>query len=348
MSSDIMIDWLKDGNAALINNMFLKPYPHPISPEMCLAVRRGQAVVYFLHDNNGSDWLIKKFLDGKELDPAYLVEIANILPASEPFLSGTTRTILTRDSLTKTTRTYARQELSEYLENTILMPKIKGLDWAGLACELRDSKMHLGSFERMAICRNLSVAINELEKAMISHLDLSSGNVFIVPKALSVSLIDFDSLFHPSLNRPKQVMIGSEGYIPSFVTPHKGSNWCEYADRFALSLINTEILIVDKDSPFSNEGGIFVQDDLDQKEGPSITYAIDKLQKEYPKTAALFHATIKSDSFAQCPAPDDWIAHFQEDGNSLSLDSLPEFSFELPEKKEQVSVAVKLPDNPWE
>jgi hypothetical protein len=138
-------------------------------------------------------------------------------------------------------------------------------------------------------------------------------------------LIDFDSFYHPSFAIPKGTTCGTTGY-----TTHLAWNngkldarrtWCENVDRFALALLNTEFILMNKDTEITGEGGIFDQDELRKQSGGRINSVIGQLKSQYPIAAQLLESTIHSSNFSDCPSPQDW--------NSL-YNAIPGLMFDSP------------------
>jgi hypothetical protein len=125
-----------------------------------------------------------------------------------------------------------------------------------------------------------------------------------------VSLIDFDSFYHPSLPMPAATTCGSAGYIPPFAWNAGGANpratWCTHSDRFALAALNAEFLLLTKGSPLTAEGGMLCQDELNARNGKKLERALKALAAEYLDAAALFEAAIRSRCPDDCPSSEDW------------------------------------------
>lgn len=312
MSAESVETWLKSRKYAQIDGKRLKPLPHRALKGMPMAVQRGQAEVFFLLSDNGKQWIIKKFHQGRCPNKSYLKSVNRMLPKHKGFRSGINRRVLTEKHLKKIHGCYYNRNLQQWLDGSILMPRIKGMDWAALADEIRDGDRQLENEQRLLLCRNLSELVCLLESNQCAHRDLSSGNTFIIPDTWEVALIDFDCFYHPSLSMPKSTTCGTEGYIPKFVwhygTPSLNVTWCHYADRFSLALLNTEFLVLDKGTSLTADGGMFDQDELRARSGKIIRHTVKKLKSEYPEAASLFQVAINSRSYKDCPSPQDWIA----------------------------------------
>jgi len=345
MSSIEVDKWRRSRKPAQIEQLLLKPQSHPAMNDMTLSIARGQAEAFPLKDKAGGGWIAKKFHPNKSMDISYLKAVNSILPKHKAFRCGTERRMLTSASLKKEPGNHYSATLAKWLEHVILMPQIEGVDWACLIGQIRDKEIVLSQSNRISLCRNLATLVRILEDNSISHRDLSNGNLFINPKTFEISLIDFDSLYHPSLTMPTATTVGSEGYIAPFVNPTRAiSTYCSQADRFALAILCVEFLILNPDSPYCHEGGIFDQKDINQRCGKTISYSENKL-KDYPQALKLFQSAIKSNSFQYCPSPKAWLSVCQEPKKCFSVDDLPAVLLEI--LKQKLNVPVTLPDNPW-
>jgi hypothetical protein len=314
MSAEVVERWLASRHNAIIGQISLRPIENTIRKGKPLSSQHGQAETFFLIDDNGDWWILKKFYGNCKLDPKYLTKVNELLPADKGFACGTKRHILSKKVLCKTSGYHFSTDLDHWLDGTILMPRIKGLDWAGLAEEIRDGKIRLEQDQRLAIGRNLTKLVELMEARQCCHRDFSCGNVFIDPQTLEVFLIDFDSFYHPSLSMPHATTCGTTGYIAH----HAWNNgqldarktWCEHADRYALTLLNIEFLLVRPGVKATGEGGIFDQDELKIQAGNGIDSVIGQLRSEYPHAAKLLKTTIESPTFSDCPPPQDWDGLF--------------------------------------
>ena len=294
-----------------INGRRVRPMESRHLKGVPLSIQKGQAETFFLLDGSGGIWILKKFHNGRNLDRGYLETVPKLLPAHPALLSGTQREVLSCQSIRRTPGCHYSQQLAQWLDGTLLMVRADGVDWAAVADQLRDRTLVLDRAQRLALCKGLSEVVLLLEQCQIAHRDLSSGNVFIDLRNWTVILIDFDSLYHPSLPMPQATTCGTVGYAP----PHAwnqgvldaGTSWCAGADRYALALLNAEFLVLGAGAPLSAEGGIFDQDELRARSGKSIDLARGVLATEFPSVLPLFDAAIRSTSFATCPSPQEWL-----------------------------------------
>jgi serine/threonine protein kinase len=385
MSAEVIEDWLKTGRNAMIHQVSLQPIEHTLLAGKPLSSQKGQAEAFFLVDDRGRFWILKKFHNGCSLDLSYLKKVGYVLPANDGFVCGTARQILTRGSLDNRIGYHFNKEFDHWLDGTILMPRVNGQDWAALADDIRDSSVALDSTQRFAICRNLTGLIQQLEDRRCSHRDISCGNVFVNDSTWEVSLIDYDSLYHPSLRMPKGTTCGTNGYTTHLAWDNgrldAARTWCEYADRYALALLNVEILLLSPGTKLTGEGGMFDQDELKSQSGKGISSVLRQLKAEYSYAAQLLEAAICSNRFSDCPSPQDWsdfcnsltgvittppgLDEFQEFSPKRmaekiarsvpaaplwqppSLDEMPLGKLQIPKTNRIKPKSVDLPSDPW-
>ena len=331
MSTELINKWLTTGLYARIDQQLLRPIEHKLLHGKPLCCSKGQADVIFLVDDNGTWWILKKFHSRCSLDVDYLEKIASLLPDDQGLLCGKQRKILPKDCLSSSPNLHYDPGLNTWLEGTIIMPRIEGLDWSTLADELRSGNIHLDKMQRLTLCRNLTQLIELLEQNQCCHRDLSCGNVFIDTDTWQVSLIDFDSLYHTSLLMPGATTCGTSGYAAPYIWTTAGMDarisWQLHADRFALCLLIVEFLLVEKSSKATGEGGIFEQDELKNSDGKELKVIIDTLKTKNPQAATYLEQTIKSKGFSQCPSPQDWLNFFKTiPGLSTSMSGLKPLS----------------------
>jgi internalin A len=302
--SDIIDRWLKSAKFAIIEGLALRPRESPFLKGTALVTSRGQANVYFL--NNGTRWILKKFLEGRKPGTKYLEAIAKVLPKDHfGFESGIQRKLLRESSLSGDG--YYSTEFSEWLCDAVLMPSVTGYDWAFWADKLRDDRLSLSQQQRLQLCKHLSEHIICLEENGISHRDLSSTDIMIDSQTWQVHLIDWDSLYHDSLDMPENTTFGTYGYLSPIIKESPHNSWCQYSDRFALAILNVEFLLMTKGYPLTGDGGMFEQKELNNRYGPGISKALNDLHKDFPEAASLFSTALDANSFEQCPSPQAWL-----------------------------------------
>jgi serine/threonine protein kinase len=302
--------WFRSHQDAQVNGIRVRPIQHPLLKEEPLSIQKGQAEATCLESDTGNMWILKKLFKNKGLARSYLVPVGSLLPRHEGFIAGTERHILSADKLARAPQCYFSNDLASFLDGTILMPRILGMGWSGLADDIRDGQVQLSKQDRIVLLRNLIALITILEKSNCCHRDLSSGNVFIDTATWKVYLIDFDSLYHPSLVMPKTTTCGTTGYIPPYAWDGLGLDakrtWCPHADRYTLGLLVIEFCVMDVRSPLTADGGMFDQDELRRRSGPGIESVKTSLRANWPTLLNLFQQTIDSRNFDSCPSPQGW------------------------------------------
>ena len=381
MPAEDVEKWLESRRPAQVNGQRLRPLEHTQFRGMPLSIQRGQAEAFCLIGKDKRQWILKKFLPGKIPDRKYLESISSLLPKDDGFISGTDRQVLTTRTLSKNNGSYYTTGLARWLDGTVLMRRIPGVDWGTLADEIRDGHLALEQSHRVTLCRKLTELVDTMEQYGITHRDLSSGNVFIDTKTWSVALIDFDSLFHNRLSMPETTTCGTVGYTPPFAWRggilNAATTWCLYADRFALAILNAEFLVLDKGAPLTAEGGMFDQNELSSRSGKGLNAVFQSLKAKFPTALTLFRTAVESYQPQECPSPQDWLQFCESTGAIINpprleelenipsqyfesllrkkrpaaplwpaprLVELPTISMYLPKQKVH---AVQLPPNPW-
>jgi serine/threonine protein kinase len=311
MSAEVIQKWHLSGRPALINGVALRPVALSLDKNQPLCIQRGQAAIYLLDDATGRGWVLKKFRNVHRLTVGYLRGISQVLPNHPGFTSGLQRSLLTASSLASAAGTAYSPELAAWLQNTVLMPRVESKDWAYVADGLREAHIHLDMAVRIELCRRLTELVGLLEHAGVSHRDLSSGNVFFDLQRRTASLIDFDSVYHGSFTMPPGTTCGTSGYIAPYVWQQNGhpdaaSSWRQHADRYALALLNVEILVLSVGFPLSDDGGMFDQGELRARRGKSIDLARTTLHRTFPAVVGLLDRTVESVSYDACPSPAEW------------------------------------------
>ncbi len=311
MPHEVLTSWLRSGKPARLNGTCVQLATHPMMRSEPIVVARGQAGAVMLSAQDGTRWVLKKFHQGRWPGKSYVRGVGALLPRHDSLLSGTNRHVLSTDDLKKAPGCYFSRELAAWLDGTILMPRVAGVDWATVADGVRDGNLNLQRDQRLRLCRNLAELVRLLEASGCAHRDISSGNVFIDTATWGVILIDFDSVYHASLRMPDATTCGTEGYTAPFVwqngRPRPSVTWCAHGDRYSLALVSTEFLVLDRGAPLGAEGGMFDQEQLRTRGGATLHLARDRLRSEYADALPLFEAAINSRSCSDCPAPDDWL-----------------------------------------
>jgi serine/threonine protein kinase len=302
-------EWLHSRNAASLDGIDLTMIPHPFLRNAPLSIERGQALAYFLTDGSGRPWILKKFVPGKQPDGSYIRAIRSLVPATIGFDSGSQRRVLSKTSVGKG---YQPSGFGEWLENTILMPRIGGSDWLTVADAVRNGDETLTIEQRIAMCTSLVHRVQELEANGLSHRDLSVTNVFIDPSTWEIHFIDWDSLYHASLSMQLNTIFGTGGYTSPVVMTPAGENaartWCPRADRFAMAILCVEFLMVERGCTLANDGGLFEQSEIYARGGPGIQSILTALTGRFAPVGRLLHRALAAASFDTCPSPAEWLA----------------------------------------
>lgn len=327
MTSGEMQRWLHSGQSASIDGLDLRPRPHPFAPGTPFSISRGQAAAFYLLAADGGQWIIKKFHPGRSPDARYLGAVRGVIPEVPAFTAGHQRRVLSANHLRPAHRDPA---LARWLDGTVLMPKIDGVDWAAVADKLRAGDIALSGGERLRLVLALAGAVHALEEADCAHRDLSTGNLYLWSEARQVALIDWDSAFHPSLTMPANTTCGSTGYMAPFVwvgdNVDPALTWGPGADRFALAVCCVEFLLMDRGAPFHGDGGMFDQEDLRRRRGATIDAAQARLRRDFPDAAGLFARALSARAYLECPSPGSWEAVAASAANvalAPQIDQLP-------------------------
>lgn len=315
MPAEEMDLWFKTRKPACIGGLSMRPLPNGKIKNAPLSIQRGQAEVFFLESLDGSHWVLKHFHRGRSIDGGYLDAVSRALPDVDGLRGGKARRVMASQDLLRARGFYYQAELAHWLEGTVLMPRTPGVDWAAVADDIRDGTLQLEPSRRVGFCRRLVELVLAMESHCCSHRDLSAANVFIDLKPSNVHLIDFDSVFHPTLIMPVATTCGTPGYTPPFAwrTGHTDPSltWQLCSDRYALAILNVEFLLLDRGWPLTADGGMFNQNELSARGGPGVRRAIDALQAQYPEVVPLFETTLRSNRPDDCPSPDDWNCVYQ-------------------------------------
>lgn len=306
---NVAAEWLRSGKSASLDGIELVPLSYPEFESFPISAIGGQATAYVLEDNQNRGWILKKFTPGRDPAIAYIRGIRSLVPQHPGFESGSQRRVLTSKAVG---RGFVTPEFSEWIEKTILMPRVIGTDWSALADSVRNGRVILYEEARVAMCRSLVSHVRSLESAWLSHRDLSLTNVFVDPATWNVHLIDWDALYHTSLAMPPNTTSGTQGYAAPFVMTAAGEDsqksWCIHADRFAMALLCTEFLLLDRGQESTHDGGLFEQRDLYARAGRTVRKALVALLLRFPLVARLLDRALQAESFALCPSPDEWLA----------------------------------------
>lgn len=306
---DVMQAWSGAGVPAVLDDIVLKPRRADASSTVPLMIKGGQASVYCLTDDNNREWLLKKFLPGREPEAAYVNAIQSLIPCRQGLESGFERRVLKSASVSDSD--YCNPEFESWIDGTILMREVDAPTWAELAASVRGGAKTLSRVERLFLCGKLSEKVDWLESAGLAHRDLSAANVMVDPVNVEVHLVDWDSLYHHGLELPSNATPGTDGYMAPFVRAGGAADarvtWQEGADRFALAILNAEILAANTESAVAAGGGLFEQDDVYNRTGRTVFDVRNYLQHFFPGAAKFLDAALAAPAFEKCPSPSDWI-----------------------------------------
>lgn len=307
---DISADWLRSGEFAEIAGLKLRPVENVFLKDSPLLVVRAQAGAYYLQDGNNLHWILKRFLPGRHPGDGYAKAVGALIPRKPGLQTGYLRRVLSGDDVSQSG--YYTPDFPSWIDKTVLMPQILDSDWAFLTDRIRSGVVTFPNDERLLLCRSLSEKIDILENNQLSHRDISSTNVFVDAKNLLVHLIDWDSVFHPSLDMPPNTVYGTCGYISPLVArsgkPDPRATWGPRADRFSLAVLNSELLALNAKSPSEEDGGMFSQDEIYERSGPGLDRILGVLRKSYPGSDSLLKRALDARSFDECPSPAEWLA----------------------------------------
>jgi serine/threonine protein kinase len=271
-------------------------------------VSRGeQGSSYYLVDDDDNGWVLKKFFRETEPDNAYVEAIQAMIPEKTGFESGFGRKVLRTSSVSSLG--YAHPDFQDWIDGTILMPQVTSPTWAELSVSIREGSAVLSRVERLLLCQKLSEMVGWLESAGLAHRDLSSTNIMMDVLNIEIHLIDWDSLYHSTLEMPPNTSCGTQGYIAPFVKDSGAAevraSWQESADRFALAMLNVELRVIG--AGLSIREMSIDQDELQNRAGKRLESVRTNLRHISPTAVELLDAAITARSFAECPSPTDWI-----------------------------------------
>lgn len=304
--------WHTAGRTARVGGCDLKPIGHPLMPATPQCIRRGQGTVYFLSQpHHGNTLLLKVFAPSTRPNNDFLEATATHLPGCVALFTTKQRRLLRRGHIDWFNSAFRDPDLPEWIDGAILMPKAPGAPWTSVADNLREDAQQMSLAQRLAIAENLADCVGQLENAGCSHRDLSGGNVFVAEDG-KVYLIDCDCLFHRDLTFPENTSSGTNGYMAPFL--HRDgvgydarASWQPTADRFALTILIAEMLLVRPGTVTHEDGAMFSQQALlaGDKTVNHLTHGLGDLSY---RLADLMRQALTAQQFAECPAPAQWIS----------------------------------------
>jgi len=303
--------WLHSGQILRVSGLDFVPVPHPLMADTPRCVVKGQASVFFLrqipHDHM---WLLKKFAPSKRPSDAYLEAVTRCLPGGMEFFTCVQRRLLTARHMDWQHSGFRDRQMGAWLEGTVLMPKVPGQSWASVADDLREGQLGLCLEQRLRAALNLTECVGRLEAGGCAHRDLSATNVFL-SETYRTYLIDWDCLYHNSLDFQPNTTIGTLGYIAPFTRGvhgnwEAGRSWCQGADRFALATLVAEFLLVGPETEAQEDGTLFSQAQLEEAGDPFAQKQLERLSNISWRCKTLVAQALRATSFETCPGPAEW------------------------------------------
>ena len=312
MFVEIVNSWFQSETPAFIRGARLLPRAHPDNDKAPYCIEGTQGTAFHLvQQENNREWVLKKFHDGMEPDRTYLVAIRSLLPKSIGCTAGTKRAVIGSDDLKLGNGLYTEQEFAHWLQDTILMPKVRGVSWKDVTQEVRQGNRAISQGHRLDFAKSLVDTVLLLEENGCAHRDLCQQNLFLDLQEYVVYLVDFDSLFHGSLYFHKNTPVGTEGYIAPWVADKQGKwdvrkSWHRKNDRFATAILIAELLLSDRESPSYYEGALFSQEMFFNAHHAHLLRTVDALHSRSESLGDLFYKTITATTYDDCPAPLKW------------------------------------------
>jgi serine/threonine protein kinase len=304
---DVIESWLASGQYAVINDVAVIPRRLDDLSPVPLTTKGEQAFAYYLIDDLDKGWVLKKFFPETRPDDSYLDAIQTLIPERPGFESGFERDVLRSSSVSSTA--YSQADFRTWIDGSILMPQVMVSSWADLSDSIRQGDAVLSRVERLLLCQKLAEIVGWLESAGLAHRDLSNTNVMMDALNIEIHLIDWDSLYHSTLEMPANTSCGTQGYIAPFVndsgTGDIRTSWQENADRFALARLNVEIMVMG--AGLSIREISIDQNELQNRTGKRLEAVRGSLRHISPTAVEFLDAAITARSFAECPSPSDWI-----------------------------------------
>ncbi|HKO44460.1 MAG TPA: serine/threonine-protein kinase [Pyrinomonadaceae bacterium] len=305
---DVIQSWLGSGQHAVLNGIPVWPRRRDGLSPMPLMASGEQASAYYLSDDEDHGWILKKFFPDTQPDSAYVKAIQQLIPRRPGFESGFARQVLESSSVSGSA--YAPAEFQAWIDGAIMMPEVESPSWAELSASIRERSAVLSRVERLLLCQKLSETVGWFESLDLAHRDLSGTNVLMDTLNVEIHIIDWDSLFHSSLEMPVNTTCGTSGYIAPFVRHDSiedaGATWQINSDRFALTILNVELLTTCEGVSLS--GGVSVQEDLQNGSSRNLDPVRESLRRSFPAGVEFLTRALTARSFAECPSPAEWIA----------------------------------------
>jgi hypothetical protein len=310
--------WLRADQPALIDGVALLPRASEGAVALPRFTVSETAFSYVLFDKNDDSWILKKFMPELLPDLARAKTIPYLIPRMPGFRSGFDQRVLDETSLSSAG--YFTQELQAWLIDTVLAPEIVTTTWADVADSIRAGGQSLPTVVKLLLCQKLSERIEWLESAHVAHRNLSATSVLIDPVNVEVHFVDWDNLFHSSLSKPANVVSEAVGYIAPFLKAEPAANidatWKPRSDRFALAVLNSEILLLNSESAVTPGGGLLEQQHIFDRAGQTLQRLRNALQRNSPEVLKLFDQCLTASNFEQCPGPCEWLRLIERELNN--------------------------------
>lgn len=297
----VMDDWLHRGKRYRVAGRSLLPDRHPLV-DVALQAVRSQAESYWLTDDEGHRWILKRFLPGATPDFGYVGAIGDAIPLNDGFTAAYQRVVI-RDPSSGDPN--MPPGLAAWLDHSILMPMVRGATWGTYLQDLSEGSTSRIE-DRLSLAYGLASQLAALEAASISHRDLSDGNIILEGTALSVSLIDWDSASFPGASYQPKTTVGTPGYIAPWASRDPRESWRPYADRFALAVCIGELLATAAGDTLRGNGSWFDQAELHTL-GERANTLVTRLSRVDARLAQLLERSLGATSFDTVPDPWDWV-----------------------------------------
>jgi hypothetical protein len=315
---DVMQEWLRADQSAMIEGIALMPRSREGAAGSPRCSFSEAAVFYYLADKNDDGWLLKKFMPEQHPDLTRTQTIQYLIPKMPGFRSGFDRRVLDDTSLSPAG--YYTEEFRAWLTDAILAPEVNVSTWADIADSIRAGGQALSTVVKLLLCQKLGESVEWLESAGVAHRSLSGTSVLIDPINVEIHFADWEHLYHPSLSKMASATSAAVGYIAPFVKAETIANmdatWKARSDRFALAVLNSEILLANSDSPITAGGGLLEQQHIFDRAGQTLQRLRNRLQQNSPDALKLFDQCLTASNFDQCPGPREWLNLIERELNS--------------------------------
>jgi len=315
---DAMQAWLRADEPAMIDGLALLPRASEGAAGLPRCTVSETAISYHLFDKNDDGWLLRKFMPDWQPNLSRIQTTQYVIPRMPGFNSGFDQRVLDDTSLS--TAGYHTEELQTWLIDAILVPEVTVSPWMDVADSIRTGGQSLATVVKLLLCQKLTERVEWLESGGAAHRNLSGTSVLIDPMNVEVHFVDWDHMFHPSLSKPANITAGAIGYIAPFVKLEPSANvdatWRSRADRFALAVLNCEILLTNGDSPITAGGGLLEQQHIFDRAGHTLQRLRNALQQNSPAALKLFDQCLTASNFDQCPGPREWLGLIERELNN--------------------------------